>query len=149
MVSGSQGKGGDCQGAVLRIIDLFSIIFVELVMQNVGFQNSNGTHTCKKISRGWLFITLRGTGHFAGGGRGGGSIFKVLIGFGESFPDKSFMVGQFIIHESRTVMGKNVTSINSKHQSYLHDCREGMLSTSEPSLACRRYFFLLFKQEIF
>ena len=96
---GSQGKSGDCQGAVLRIIDLFSIIFVQLVMQNVGFQNSNGTHTCKKISRGWLFITLRGTGHFAGGG---GSIFKVLIGLGGSFPDKSFLVGQFIIHESRT-----------------------------------------------
>ena len=25
---------------------------------------------------------------------GGGSIFKVLIGFGGSFPDKSFLVGQ-------------------------------------------------------
>lgn len=78
----------------------------------------------------------------------GGSIFKLLIGFGGSFPDKSFMVSQFIIHDD-SVMGKNVTSINSKHQSYLHDCRDGMLSTSEPSLACRRYFFSLFKQEIF
>ena len=84
MVSGSQGKGGDCQGAVLRIIDLFSIIFVQLVMQNVGFQNSNGTHTCKKISRGWLFITLRGTGHFAGGG-GEGPFSKFLLVLGGHF----------------------------------------------------------------
>ena len=94
--------------AVLAVIDLFSIIFVELVFQNVGehcLESAKGSripmvHIHVKRSPGAVYL-------LPWGGlvillRGGEGPFSSLDWFWGSFPDKSFLVGQFIIHESRT-----------------------------------------------
>ena len=146
--------------AVLAVIDLFSIIFVELVFQNVGehcLESAKGSripmvHIHVKRSPGAVYL-------LPWGGlvillRGGRVHFQVLIGFGGHFQIRVFWwVSLLFMKVEQGSDGQelklNVTSVNSKHQSYLHNCREGMWSTSEPSLACRRYFFLFFRQEIF
>ena len=145
--------------AVLGVIDLFSIIFVELVVQNVAehfLESAKGSripmvHIHVKRSPGasyllpWggLVILPVGSVHF-----------QVLIGFGGHFQIRVFWWVSLLfmkVEQGSDVqeLKLNVTSVNSKHQSYLHNCREGMWSTSEPSLACRRYFFSFFRQEIF
>ena len=82
---------------------------------------------------------------------GGRVHFQVLIGFGGHFQIRVFWWVSLLfmkVEQGSDVqeLKLNVTSVNSKHQSYLHNCIEGMWSTSEPSLACRRYFFSFFRQ---
>ena len=108
-------------------------------------------HIHVKRSPGASYLLPRGGLVILPGGR---VHFQVLIGFGGHFQIRVFWWVSLLfmkVEQGSDVqeLKLNVTSVNSKHQSYLHNCREGMWSTSEPSLACRRYFFSFFRQEIF
>ena len=161
--SGSQlGKGGDCQGAVLGVINWFSIIFVELVMQNVTehfLESAKGSrilmaHIHVKRSPGARYYHPEGDFPFCWGG-GEGSFSKSWLVWGGHVQIRvTWWVSLIFMKVERGGDGRelklNVTSVNSKHQSYLHDCRDSMWSTSESSLACRTFnMFSCFSGERF